>query len=273
MGSPPGVTFIRGLGGGPAFAMAQGMEIEFGSKTIEGRRASNEDAYCVLPDIGLFAVADGMGGYEGGEVASRLCIETLAGFWRRIQRGDNLVLPIDINYELAPAENVSAAAIQLANQRIKAQRHGTLAQMGTTVAAVQLVGNELVVAHVGDSRVYRLPGAQLTQLTRDHSLYEELRASGNDVGPSKGFRHGHVITRALGLENDANHPDLQTCELLVGDTLLLCTDGLTDVLSDDEIAMRLANFDLQFAAELLVGCAFEAGSKDNITVVILRRVS
>ncbi|MEQ8983832.1 MAG: SpoIIE family protein phosphatase, partial [Deltaproteobacteria bacterium] len=106
-------------------------------------------------------------------------------------------------------------------------------------------------------------------LTRDHSLYEELRASGADVPPKEKFLHAHVITRALGIETPKRDPDLRSEALAVGDTLLLCTDGVTDVLSDEDIGALL---DGDLAAERIASAAYDAGSRDNITVLLLRRV-
>ncbi|MEQ9503342.1 MAG: protein phosphatase 2C domain-containing protein [Deltaproteobacteria bacterium] len=245
------------------------MELTFDWTTTEGRRASNEDACCARPGLGLFAVADGMGGYEGGEVASRIAIETLVGFASCLARGDNLFLPSDVDYARPPEENVVAAAIRLADARIKAARVGPLAQMGSTVAMVQTIEDRVVVAHVGDSRVYRRRASKIECLTRDHSLYEELRASGADVPPKEKFLHAHVITRALGIETPKRDPDLRSEALAIGDTLLLCTDGVTDVLSDEDIGALL---DGDLAAERIASAAYDAGSRDNITVLLLRRV-
>lgn len=248
------------------------MKFEFAFATNQGRRPSNEDACCARPNLGLYAVADGMGGYEGGEIASLLTIETLVTFWTRVMRGDNVCLPIRVDYTLAPEENVTAAGIRLADTRIKAARQGALAHMGSTVAMLHAANDEVVVGHVGDSRVYRLRGKTFEQLTRDHSLYEELRATGHDVPPRERFPHGHVITRALGLEADTNLPDVRTEPVTPGDTFLLCTDGLTDVVDDKKIARLLAGDDLSAACDRLVDAAYENGSRDNITVVTVRAI-
>jgi serine/threonine protein phosphatase PrpC len=249
------------------------VKLEFASATTEGRRASNEDACCARPAIGLFAVADGMGGYEGGEVASRIAIETLVEFWSRVASGADVHLPQDPDLSRPPAENVAAAAIRLADARIKAQRNGRFAQMGSTVAMIRAHDGHLVFGHVGDSRIYRLRDAALARLTRDHSLYEDLAASGAEVPPRDAFPHAHVITRALGIEKNDTLPELRSDRIAVGDTFLLCTDGLTDVLSDDQIRDHLGAVDLGKACEGLVSSAFAGGSRDNITVVVVRRVA
>ena len=166
-------------------------------------------------------------------------------------------------------ENQIDAAIRLANRKIRAQRSEQLGSMGTTIASLALRGPLAVRAHVGDSRVYLLRGNQLTQLTRDHSLYEQLRADGvNNLPPLADFPHANVITRALGPTED-ERPELGRLELQSGDRFLLCTDGLSGDLSPESIAALLGHGTVEEAADALITAAFTAGSRDNITAVVV----
>lgn len=238
--------------------------------TYVGRRKHNEDAYLLDPEVGLFAVADGMGGYAGGDVASRIAVESLAEFFAH--SGDpDATWPHALDPALTFAENQIDAAVRLANRRICRQREGALREMGSTLALLSLRTGSAVVAHLGDSRVYRLRRAAggaptLEQLTRDHSLYEQLREAGADVPPLSEFAYANVVTRALGPQ-PAERPELRRVELRPGDRFLLCTDGLSGALSPERIAELLAGSAIDEACERLVHEAYHAGSRDNITAV------
>src|SRR5688500_12204624 len=173
------------------------MKLDTSALTITGRRASNQDSICSRPELGLFVVADGMGGYEGGEIASALAVEAIAELVGRTASGCDVFWPPGVDLTLGPIENEVAIATRLANQRIVAQRRGERAQMGSTVAVLRLHPQcGAVLGHVGDSRIYRLRAGQLVRLTTDHSLLEQLLAGGHDPGPD--FPYTHVVTRALG---------------------------------------------------------------------------
>ena len=240
--------------------------------TFVGRRKHNEDAYLMDPRGGLFAVADGMGGYAGGEVASRLAVEALAEFFTHSGDDPDATWPHAMDPALSFDENRVDAAVRLANRRICAQREGRLADMGATIALVALQPRGAIVAHLGDSRVYRLrtgpQGPVLEQLTRDHSLYEQLKEAGAALPPLAEFAYANVITRALGPQT-AERPELRRVSLLVGDRLLLCTDGLSGALSEDRIAAMLAEGPVEEVCERLVHEAFLAGSRDNITAIVV----
>ncbi len=243
--------------------------IECAARTFTGRRGNNEDALCAEPDIGLYVVADGMGGYEGGEVASALAVKTMRGFFARNARDDDTTWPFGIDPRLGLAENMLAVAIRMADAEIVAHKRGRLASMGSTVAAVVVRDATAIVGHVGDSRVYRLRDGVLTQLTRDHSLYEEMKAIGAAVPPRERFPHANVITRALGMLTKKG-PDVVAEALRAGDVLLLCTDGLTEGVSEARMREVLATRAVGDACEVLVNEAYENGSRDNITAVVLR---
>jgi serine/threonine protein phosphatase PrpC len=244
------------------------MQLESAALTHPGRRPSNQDAYCVAPAMGLFVVADGMGGYEGGEVASRIAVETIGAFFRRNGDDPEATWPWALARELSFGENLVRVAMRLANQEICERKQGRLAQMGTTVAALLLGGELAVMGHVGDSRIYRLRDGELARLTRDHSFYEELAAAGHSDLPERstcGF--GHVITRALGMP-DAT-PELRTEPVEADDRFLLCSDGLVERLDDPSIGQLLQG-PVDQSCSTLVRQAYERGGRDNITAVVVR---
>ena len=244
------------------------MEFISSATSITGRRSNNEDACCAEPTLGLFVVADGMGGYEGGEVASHIAVTALAEFWAASVDGDN-TWPYALDRSLGRHENRIDAAVRLANRRICARREGELRNMGSTLAALIVRPNAAIVAHLGDSRIYRLRAGQLDQLTRDHSLYEQLREAGTrDLPPLEEFAYANVVTRALGAHEE-DRPELRSLDLVDGDLYLLCSDGLSGVLGPDEIAAQLAHTPVESVADALVDAAFAAGSRDNITAIVV----
>jgi protein phosphatase len=225
-------------------------------KSDTGRqRRANEDSFFVRAP--LFVVADGMGGAQAGEVASRLAAEAFAGG-----------LPDD-----GTSEQRLEARVREANQRIHevSQEDRTLNGMGTTITAAHLDGDELALAHVGDSRAYLLRDGELTRLTRDHTLVEELVRRG-ELTEQEAAEHPQrsIITRALGPEADVEI-DLRTHRVQAGDVLLLCSDGLTGMIGEDEVAAILRSAaGLAPAGRALVAAANDAGGRDNITVVLFR---
>ena len=225
-------------------------------KSDTGRqRRANEDSFFVRSP--LFVVADGMGGAQAGEVASRLAAETFSAG-----------LPDEGTSEQRLEERVRAA-----NQRIHevSQEDRALNGMGTTLTAAYLDGDELALAHVGDSRAYLLRAGELTRLTRDHTLVEELVRRG-ELTEQEAAEHPQrsIITRALGPEPDIDI-DLHTHRVHAGDVLLLCSDGLTGMIGEDELREILSGASsLRDAGRALVDAANEAGGRDNITVVLFR---
>jgi serine/threonine protein phosphatase PrpC len=230
-----------------------------------GRRERNEDAYCVMPDLGLFAVADGMGGHEGGEVASHIVVSTLVDYFERQKSGTIA------DQEEEEDEQRLDLAIRSAHQRVIERAYGPLRQMGSTLAALLLRGRRVVVAHVGDSRVYRLRNGVIERLTTDHSLCAELEAyGGRAIDRFLREQIGHLITRCIAAQGPA-HADLRVDDARRGDVYLLCSDGLTDVLSDEDIAQVLESYDKpDEASQKLVDRAYRRGSTDNITAVVVR---
>jgi serine/threonine protein phosphatase PrpC len=248
------------------------MQLQSAARTHLGRRQNNEDAFCLQPETGLFAVADGMGGYEGGEVASRLAVEALGSVCGKLTRDAEATWPYAADPALTLGENLLTVAVRHANDRVLEQRTGLLSSMGSTVAALLVDPRspqpEAVIGHVGDSRVYRLRDGVLEPLTRDHSLYCDLLAQGADLPPKHEYPYANVITRALGM--DALQPEVRRERLRPGDTFLLCTDGLLEKLPETVLAALLALPDVASACERLVAEAYARGGKDNITCVVVR---
>jgi protein phosphatase len=230
--------------------------VENAGRTDVGRqRNSNEDAF--LESAPLFAVADGMGGARAGEVAARIAVETL----------------VDGGRPGAAAEERLAETAREANRKIYelAQADDSRTGMGTTFTAVLVEDGDVVTGHVGDSRLYRFRDDRLERLTRDHSLVEELVRRG-ELDPEEAGDHPQrsIITRALGPEPDVEVETFTTGGR-DGDIYLVCSDGLTTMVSEDSVAQILReNGSLEAVAERLVAAANDAGGKDNITVVLFR---
>ncbi len=231
--------------------------IEFGHLTHVGlRREHNEDTYYGDAQLGLWLVADGMGGHEFGEVASALARDAIV---RSIGQGSSL-----------------EDAIRAADREIiaQSQRRTEALPMGTTIAAVRIVDNRYKVAWVGDSRIYLWNG-NLKQISQDHSYVQELIDQGA-ITPEQARTHPHrnVVTQALGV-TDPNALKVEAVEgeLAPGLALLLCSDGLTEEVDDTHIARILAKHDLtaQECVDQLVLAALEGGGSDNVTVLLIRR--
>lgn len=244
------------------------MKLSHMACTHQGRRPNNEDAHCVFPDLGLFLVADGMGGYEGGEIASALTIETVGDFYHHNAADREVTWPVAGERNRSLEENIMGVALRLAHSRIRARRQGPLAQMGSTAAGLVLRHGLAIVGHVGDSRVYRLRDGGLEPLTRDHSLYSELQAAGNEELPDpSSWMYRNVITRALG--TDCARPDLRCEPARPGDRYLLCTDGLLERLEHEELHAQLRDSPPRRACPTLVQQAYDRGGRDNITAVVV----
>ena len=242
------------------------VRVDAAARTHRGRRANNEDAHVVDLDRRLFVVADGMGGYEGGEVASRLVVHTVHDFFVLEESDGERTWPFGIDHARGLVENQLSCAIRLAHLEVARRRRGRLAKMGSTVVALAIEAARAVLAHVGDSRIYRLRAGRLEQLTRDHSLLAQLEAMGVVERP-EGI--AHVITRAIGFAEDAE-PELRVEALAPGDVLLLSSDGLSEPLDEATIAAMLAIDDAAQACEGLVSAAYDAGGTDNITALVVR---
>jgi PPM family protein phosphatase len=226
-----------------------------GMSDVGRQRSANEDSLVLSPPF--FAVADGMGGAKAGEVASALAAETLQG----------------ASEDGEAAEAQLARLLREANRRIYelAVSDDAHRGMGTTLTAAKVTGDEVSVGHVGDSRAYLLRDGELEQITRDHSLVAELERSGQITAEAAEHHpQRSIITRALGPEPDVD-VDTYTVTGRSGDVFLLCSDGLTSMVTDSEVASLLRSAErLEDAAESLVRAANQSGGKDNITVVLFR---
>jgi protein phosphatase len=237
-------------------------------------RRTNEDSFLITPEIGLFALADGMGGHHAGEVASRLALESLAGFIRR-SHDESCSWPYGIEPHLSLAGNRLHTAICLANRRVfrEAESHDDYIGMGSTIAALLFVRGVVIVGHVGDSRAYLVRGGRLTQLTQDDTWAVAMLGenSGGDGSSASAHPFKHVLTNVLGSKERtsvhiAEHP------VSPGDRLMLCSDGLHGVLTNDDLRSLIADSQLEdseAAALTLVDVALKRGTRDNVTAIVV----
>jgi len=237
-----------------------------GLTDVGKERDHNEDRFVLLPEFGVFMVADGMGGHQCGEVASRMATATVAGYMRARRpesRADGSV-PDMLRNALVTAND------KIFHRGMRSQGHRG---MGTTVVAAAFVRDEerLYVAHAGDSRCYRLRGGELSQITRDHSLVEEALRTRPDISESDlAFLPANVITRALGVEPTVD-VELHGESVELGDLYLLCSDGLHGFVAEERIAEILSKAEvLTEACAGLIASANDNGGGDNITVVLVR---
>ena len=217
--------------------------------------------------LGLFVVADGMGGHEGGEVASGLLVRAVA------QYAVSELLPRTTASGGEPLEFGAwlSAAIQAGNVEVFERSETAGTDMGTTVVAALMAGNEAYIAHVGDSRAYRINDAGIEQITVDHSLVESLVAS-NQITREEARHHpqSNVIYRTIGDKRQVT-VDLDLVTLAPGDSLLLCSDGLSGMLTDDQLQRLVATAaSPQAACDALIAAANRAGGEDNITAIVVR---
>jgi serine/threonine protein phosphatase PrpC len=238
------------------------------------RRSSNEDSYCTRSDLGLYVVADGMGGHVAGEVASRVAVEAIEIFIQETAGADkNRTWPFPFEPALSLEANRLKAAFRLANRRIAstiADSHD-LRGMATTASALLTGPDGACVAHVGDSRVYVLRAGGLQQITNDHSWVEEqVRAGTMTATAARQHPWRNVVTRALSGGEDPE-VDVTQVQPVQHERFLLCSDGLFSVVPDEQIAVLLATpgVSLEDVCQKLIDAANAAGGPDNITALVL----
>ncbi len=241
-------------------ALKQSVKVDYcGVSDIGLVREQNEDAWMASPEKNLFVLADGMGGHKAGEVAARSAVCTLI---------DAISIPLNGNPQKELLE-----AIRFANQAVytQSQTRSEFMGMGTTLCILFIQGGKAHIGHVGDSRIYRWKSHKLEQITEDHTLLNELidlQVFSQDEEASSSFRH--VLTKAVGTHSSVE-PTLAELEIQKNDIFLLCSDGLTNYVSNQEISLIFkAALSIQQAAHALISLAKKHGGGDNITVLIVK---
>jgi len=254
--------------------MTLSQSLQSASLTDPGRvRDHNEDCIESRPDIGLYVLADGMGGYNAGEVASGMATSLISdGLQETWNPRESERLGRD--QAKADTERLIAEQIARANNAIftTSQNNPECAGMGTTLVVTLFFDNFMTVAHIGDSRLYRLRGDAMEQITRDHSLLQEQLDSGL-ITPeeAKLSQNKNLVTRALGIDPTVE-PEIHVYETQVGDSYLLCSDGLSDMVEDEEIRLTLITLrsNPNLTVQQLVQAANDNGGRDNISAVLIR---
>ena len=250
------------------------MKIAYSALSDVGRkRKGNEDSLFVNPEQNLFVVADGMGGHAAGEVASRVAVESINEFVCMTSGDEEITWPFGLDESMSYDGNRLKTSVRYANNKVLASTKESVEYegMATTVVGVLVDGATANLAHVGDSRIYLFRGGQLTQLTSDHSwVNEQLQGGMLTAEQARSHPLRNVVTRALGGKPDLD-VEMQVHEALPGDLLLLCSDGLTTMVPDPEIARLISeNGGVESAAKALVDEANRKGGEDNITVILLQ---
>ena len=250
------------------------MKIRYAAKTDVGmKRTHNEDYFSLIEDEQLFIVADGMGGHASGEVASKMAAETISEFYQRT-KDEEATWPFKMDRSLSYIENRLVCSVKLANLRIfeTSARDLRYKGMGTTIVSGLVCGDKLYVGHVGDSRCYRVRDGTISLLTRDHSLLEDYKEAKPDLTEEeeRNFPHKNVITRALGMRETVQ-VDIGGHQIESGDIYVLCSDGLSGMLTDPQIGEIVTGAkSLERAVAELVDGANRSGGTDNITTLLLQ---
>jgi serine/threonine protein phosphatase PrpC len=232
-------------------------------------REINQDAFAVRHDLGLFVISDGMGGHPDGEIAAAIAVEEMQCFFAEPGK----TWPTDAPGPPGDPRAFLVAAVKHAHVRIRAKAAPIVPgrrSMGTTIAAVHAESSGFCVAHVGDSRVYRLRDRTLERLTRDHTRMNEYLAMGASREAAMKMPDHASLSRALGTQERVN-VDVRMDDARAGDVVLLCTDGLSNVVTDEEIALVLTgSSDVEATAAALIGLAGARGARDDVTCIVLR---
>ena len=244
-----------------------------GKTDIGLKRKNNEDTYLIVTknknvqEYGmLFAVADGMGGHAHGEVASKMACEGLAEYYNKEQSPSN-----ESDFHHAKLHHLIQTILRSHNQILtESEKNLRFKGMGTTLSALVLLKGKALIAHVGDSRIYRLRQGRLEQLTVDHTMAQFLMEVG-EIAPEEAVKHParHVLTQVMGAEIEEIDTRVET--LAPGDLFLLCSDGMYDMVTDDDmLKILLTPSSVQAVCDQLLGAAIENGGKDNVTIVVVR---
>jgi protein phosphatase len=250
------------------------MRVQWAARSDPGvRRPTNEDSYVTRPDLGLFVVADGMGGHVAGEVASRIVVQAIEAYIADTVHADaQSTWPLPFDPQLGIDGNRLKGAFHLANERLAQEVAGSqdLRGMATTASAVLMNGDDVALAHVGDSRIYLWRAGDMERQTTDHSWVEEqVRAGLLSANEARQHPWRNVVTRALS-GGDEPQVDVQALDVKTADRLLLCSDGLSSVVTDQRIAAILTEHpDPAEACAALVAEANAAGGPDNVTTLVV----
>lgn len=257
--------------------------IAAGMTNVGMKRAHNEDCLLLVPDENLYVVADGMGGHASGEVASAMAVHSCAEFFRMTSSDDEHTWPFKEERGLKYEENRLVTAIKLANRRIfdTAQADARKRGMGTTLVGALFTSTGAYVGHCGDSRAYRFRGGQIELLTQDHSLLNDyLKAHKLSQEEIDNFPHKNVIVRALGMK-DTVQVDIARLEPSSGDIYMLCSDGLSGMITDEAMNTMVNEFlnggderadDVEGMCSALIDAANANGGNDNVTCVAIKVV-
>ena len=251
------------------------MEVRaFGLSHVGRQRQHNEDSFLVERDARLFLVADGMGGHAAGEIASRIAVDSISEFILHTVEEDG-TWPHGYDDQLKRSTNRLMAALKIANSRVieAMKKDARLRGMGTTVVSALVDGGTISFAHVGDSRAYLIRDSQMLRVTNDHSwVFEQVQAGMLTEEEAERHPLRNVITRALGGASSVV-PDASEIECKPGDVYLLCSDGLTGMLPDEDILRLVVQSDgIEDACRGLIECANERGGYDNVTAVLVQTV-
>ncbi|MDR0966514.1 MAG: Stp1/IreP family PP2C-type Ser/Thr phosphatase [Myxococcales bacterium] len=236
------------------------------------KRDHNEDSFLIDEELSLFVVADGMGGHAGGGTASRLAVETIATIMRESWAQEDSPLREDCPIQASRIPSLLRQAVQAAccNIYMASRENPHLAGMGTTTVVLLIHGQHAFFAHVGDSRIYLVRDDFVQQVTEDHSLVnEQLRAGMITAEEALKSRYKNIITRSVGFERSVE-VDVMGLVCEPGDTFILCSDGMSNLVHEDDILELAAKGDLDAVTSALVALANERGGDDNITVVAAR---
>jgi protein phosphatase len=242
-----------------------------GQSDVGRKRDQNEDSFFVDEGLGLFVVADGMGGHAGGATASRMAVQAIETRIRAAREASPELFAPDGTLEESTIPEFLREAVEIACQAIfqAAQGDPALAGMGTTVTAVVVAGPKAFVAHVGDSRCYLARRERIYQVTEDHSLVnEQLKAGAITPDEARHSRFRNIITRSVGFEPDVT-VDLMGIDLEAGDRVVICCDGLSNLVEDAEILETVSAEPLDAAPGALIDLANDRGGDDNVTVVVV----
>ena len=243
-----------------------------GITDVGRKRNHNEDSYLIDDELQLYVVADGMGGHAGGGTASRIAVETIDRELRSAREGSENPFRLDVPLQDSPLPEAIRNAVESACLAIfsAAQDDPRLAGMGTTVIALLVKGHQAFFAHVGDSRAYLIRGDLIQQISEDHSLVnEQIKAGMITPEEAKHSRYKNIITRSVGFEEEVQ-VDVMGLTLEPGDTFVLCSDGLANMVDDEELRQVVDRTPLESAPQKLVELANERGGDDNITVIVVR---